>query len=448
MTILDTIVSYKKTEVEAYKKDYQYILNDDLTFKNPMSLVDKIKKNKHIDVIAEIKKGSPSKGIFTNDFKIDTLVDYYTSQCASCISVLTDKKFFYGGFHVLKQVRGSTDLPLLCKDFIIDEFQIKMAKHFGANVVLLIKRILDKDHFKNLLDCAHHHQLEVLVEVDSLEEFDSIKDMDFKLCGVNNRDLSDFEVNINKTVDLAPHIIKAGKLLISESGIYSPDQVKTLRQSGISAVLVGESLIRDENKGLLKSLQVLKKSTRIKICGLQSKETVIAVDDLHVDYIGFVFAKSKRQVSIEQVKSIRPYISHAKVVGVFMDQSNDFINQCFENCQLDYVQIHGKFDYNGLNIPIEKIIKAQAYDSTILEDYNYILIDNHNPGSGQSYQIESVKIYDHQELILAGGLNIENVEKKIHTLYPHTVDVSSGVENNGRKDMDMIKTFIEKVRGL
>lgn len=448
MTILETIVEHKIQEIRTFKKIYAPLNNERLDFPNSNSLLKRLKKDSNISVIAEIKKGSPSKGYFAKNLSIPDCTKYYTKNNVACISVLTDHKFFYGGFDILEQVRSLTSLPILCKDFIIDEIQIKMAKKYGANVILLIKRILTRERFIQLLDCARKHHLEVLVEVDSIVEFDSIKDLNFELCGVNNRNLADFSVSLDKTKQLARHIIQADKLLISESGIYSEEQIEELIPYNISGILVGEALIKDQSTDLIQKLQKAKKTIQIKICGVQTISNAIAIDHMNADYIGLVFAKSKRQITKKLGIQICKQIKNAKTVGVFMNQDNKFIEDLYNSCHLDYVQLHGDIQIDSLNIPEENIIKAIGYTQAEESEYPYILIDGHQPGSGNIYSLDLVKTNINQRYILAGGLTSKNVNERLKAFPCSIVDVSSGVETNGQKDLEKIKLFIEKVRGI
>ncbi|MBI9014760.1 MAG: hypothetical protein JEZ08_21155 [Clostridiales bacterium] len=448
MTILENIVKHKIQEVRAFKKIYAFLNNEQLDFPNSNSLLKRLKNDSNISVIAEIKKGSPSKGYFAKNLSVSDCTEYYSINNAACISVLTDRKFFYGGFDILKQVRSLTPLPILCKDFIIDEIQIKMAKKYGANVILLIKRILTREKLIQLLDCARKHHLEVLVEIDSILEFDSIKDLNFEMCGVNNRNLADFTVSLDKTKQLARHVTQAGKLLISESGIYSEEQIVELIPYNISGVLVGEALIRDQSTDLIQKMQKSKKTVQIKICGIQTITDAIAIDHMNVEYIGLVFAKSKRQITKALGYEICNQIKNAKTVGVFMNQDKKFIEHLYASCHLDYVQLHGDIDIESLNIPKENIIKAIAYTEIEASEYSYILIDGHQPGSGNIYNLDLVKTNINQRYILAGGLTSENVTERLKAFPCSVVDVSSGVETDGKKDLEKVKLFIKKVRGI
>lgn len=448
MNILEKIIVYKELELKVLKHKYSFINELELKDTNEYSLISKISSSKKINIIAEIKKGSPSKGLFAPNLDITAKAKEYELSGASCISVLTDENFFYGSFEYLKLVRDSVNIPLLCKDFIIDIFQIKLAKYHGANVILLIKRILSKEKFINLLNYAKSINLEVFVEVDSIREFQSISNCDFKLCGVNNRDLSDFSIDFNKTKEISSFIKKSNKFLISESGINSVVDVIELRKYNIDGLLVGESLIKDNTSSLLRNLQIFKKRILVKICGITDLNTALYLESLDCDFIGFVFSNSKRQIKIDNAKKIIKKLSSIKIVGVFLNETPEFIYKIFNECRLDYVQVHGNTNLGHLLIPKEKIIPAMVYDKNIPSGYDLVLIDGKTSGSGETYDLEKVFIEKNQNYILAGGLNSSNLEERVNKINPFVVDVSSGVEVNFNKDFNKIQNFINIIGGL
>jgi indole-3-glycerol phosphate synthase len=203
-------------------------------------------------VIAEVKKASPSKGVIRADFDPVAIARAYQSGGASCLSVLTDKKFFQGGFEVLVVVRGAVDLPLLCKEFILTPYQLYHARACGADAVLLIAAILSDADLRYLLKVAHSLQLAVLLEVHDEEEMERALALDgVKLIGINNRDLSSFHTDLANTERLmasyGDQIRAKGALLVSESGLFSRDDLDRVQNAGADAVLVGESLMRQDD---------------------------------------------------------------------------------------------------------------------------------------------------------------------------------------------------------
>lgn len=239
---LEKILEVKKHEVETLKKEFVF-QNDS---RKCISFIDKIKSSQNIGIIAEIKKGSPSKGLFNAELDPVKQAELYEGLGASAISVLTDNKFFYGSFEYLKNVRKTVNLPLLCKDFIIDEIQIEKAKSCGADLILLIVAALNDKRLRDLYNFAKKLGLEVLVETHNEEELVRAIDLKAKLIGINNRNLKTFKVDLKTTVELAG---KANDdvLLISESGIKNGDDVRKLKSCGIDGILVGETLVTADN---------------------------------------------------------------------------------------------------------------------------------------------------------------------------------------------------------
>jgi indole-3-glycerol phosphate synthase len=200
-------------------------------------------------VIAEVKKASPSKGVIREDFDPEAIAKGYAAGGASCLSVLTDKQFFQGGFEVLVQVRQVVDLPLLCKDFILSPYQLYQARAAGADAALLIAAILTDQDMGYLLKVARSLGLAVLVEVHDAEELERVLALDgVQLIGINNRDLATFHTDLATTEQLTAsygeQIRTKGCLLVSESGLFTRDDLDRVQGAGADAVLVGESLMR------------------------------------------------------------------------------------------------------------------------------------------------------------------------------------------------------------
>ena len=200
-------------------------------------------------VIAEVKKASPSKGVIREDFDPVAIAQGYAAGGASCLSVLTDKQFFQGGFEVMVQVRQVVDLPLLCKDFILTPYQLYQARAAGADAALLISAILTDQDMAYLLKVAGSLGLTVLVEVHDAAELERVLALDgLQLIGINNRNLASFDTDLATTEQLTEHygdqIRAKGCLLVSESGLFSRDDLDRVQSAGADAVLVGESLMR------------------------------------------------------------------------------------------------------------------------------------------------------------------------------------------------------------
>ena len=203
-------------------------------------------------VIAEVKKASPSKGVIREDFDPELIAKGYAAGGASCLSVLTDKQFFQGGFDVLVKVRQVVELPLLCKDFILSPYQLYQARAAGADAALLIAAILTDVDMAYLLKVARSLGLAVLVEVHDAAELERVLALDgVQLIGINNRDLASFHTDLATTEQLTAQygdqIRAKGALLVSESGLFSRDDLDRVHSAGADAVLVGESLMRQSD---------------------------------------------------------------------------------------------------------------------------------------------------------------------------------------------------------
>lgn len=199
-------------------------------------------------VIAEVKKASPSKGVIREDFRPAQIAESYHAGGASCLSVLTDQDFFQGSDEYLVQARSACDLPVLRKDFTVDPYQVVEARAMGADAVLLIVAALEDGQMFELAQTAAEAGLDVLVEVHDRAELDRALALSTPLIGVNNRDLHSFETNLQTTLDLLPHI-PADRLVITESGIHTSQDVALMREADVSAFLVGEAFMRAQEPG-------------------------------------------------------------------------------------------------------------------------------------------------------------------------------------------------------
>ncbi|TFW32018.1 indole-3-glycerol phosphate synthase TrpC [Massilia horti] len=199
-------------------------------------------------VIAEVKKASPSKGVLRPDFKPAEIAASYESHGASCLSVLTDVQFFQGSPDYLRQARAACALPVIRKDFIVDMYQVYEARAMGADAILLIVAALDHGLMAELEACAQELGMDVLVEVHDGDELTAALKLRSSLLGINNRNLRTFETSLETTIGLLPRI-PADKLVVTESGIMVPDDVKRMRDANVHAFLVGEAFMRAPDPG-------------------------------------------------------------------------------------------------------------------------------------------------------------------------------------------------------
>lgn len=200
-------------------------------------------------VIAEIKKASPSKGVIRADFKPAEIAVSYEAGGAACLSVLTDVEYFQGSAEYLKQARAACSLPVLRKDFMIDAYQVYEARAMGADCILLIAAAIDLPKMRELESIAHELGMAVLVEVHNGEELDLALQLETPLLGINNRNLRTFDVTLDTTLGLLARI-PAGKIVVTESGIFTADDVKLMRKNNVHTFLVGEAFMRQSDPGL------------------------------------------------------------------------------------------------------------------------------------------------------------------------------------------------------
>tara|TARA_Y100001978_G_C23677325_1_gene427151 strand:+ start:754 stop:1539 length:786 start_codon:yes stop_codon:yes gene_type:complete len=253
MDILKKIVTYKEREVslKSSKVSLEEIRGKASNAPKGFSFSDNIEKKvrqKTTAVIAEIKKASPSKGLICRNFDPCFIAKSYQSSGATCLSVLTDEKFFQGSIADLEAVRSAVDIPILRKDFIVDAYQIHEARLAGADCILLIAAILNIDQMLEFETVAQSHGMDVLVEVHDQAELKDALRLDTKLMGINNRNLRTFETNLNTTIDLVKNIPE-DKIVVTESGIKNREDVRAMLQKEVFAFLVGEAFMREENPG-------------------------------------------------------------------------------------------------------------------------------------------------------------------------------------------------------
>ena len=252
MNQLDLIIESTK---ETVKKSISFrsiaSLEEDFEKYNKRGFEDAIMSRvseKETAIIAEIKKASPSKGLIREDFEPKKIAKEYEEGGATCLSVLTDEPFFQGKLEYLDSVRSSCELPILRKDFMIDLYQIYETKAYGGDCILLIVAALDIVQLKDFSQLARELNLDILIEVHSEEELNEALSINSKLIGINNRDLTTFEVDKNLAIKLARQIPK-DVIVVSESGISSREDILSSKEQGIHSFLIGESFMRKPNPG-------------------------------------------------------------------------------------------------------------------------------------------------------------------------------------------------------
>ena len=251
MNILDKIKTYKLEEVAGRKQqtslsDLESRIHGLQAPRGFMqALIDK-KPDSGLSLIAEIKKASPSKGLIRPDFDPLSLAIAYQSAGAACLSILTDAPSFMGHESYFEAARSAVALPCIRKDFMIDTWQIAESRAMGADCILIIMAMIDDGLAHDLLQAAHDYGMDALIEVHDGDEMLRALKLNSKLLGINNRNLKTFDVNLNVTEALAD-MAGSGHVLVSESGIFTPEDVRRMEKCGATAMLVGESLMRQED---------------------------------------------------------------------------------------------------------------------------------------------------------------------------------------------------------
>lgn len=249
--ILDEIVEKRKIQLErekaaadfeTVKKAAEKLDRQCISFKNALAKPDRL------SVISEVKKASPSKGLIQPNFDPVKIAKEYETCGADAVSCLTEEHYFQGSSEYFKAIRQAICLPMIRKDFIIDEYQIYEARLMGADAILLIAAVLDDEKLKRFVDTARSLGLDILAETHDESELERVLALDFDIIGINNRNLKTFEVTLETTAKLAG-MIPEGKVIVSESGIRDNTDMKTVRSYGADAVLIGETLMRSGNIG-------------------------------------------------------------------------------------------------------------------------------------------------------------------------------------------------------
>ncbi len=365
--------------------------------------------------ILECKKASPSKGIIRQDFDPIQIAKIYQPYAAA-ISVLTDEKYFQGSYEFLRLVSDTVHQPVLCKDFIIDPYQIYLARYYQADAILLMLSILDDQQYIALSELAHSLNMGVLTEVSSEEERARAVVLKAKVIGINNRDLRDLSIDLNRTKQLAPQLPKE-TIVISESGIHQHQQIRDLSHYA-NGFLIGSALMAQSNLDLALRQLILGEN---KVCGLTRPQDAKAALQAGAVYGGLIFAEhSPRNINIQQAQQIIN-AANLKYVGVFQNQSSAFISHTARTLSLAAVQLHGAEGEVYItelrktlpeNCQIWKAIDMSKEAFHVqAENVDRYLLDNGKGGTGQSFDWQLLEKQLLANVMLAGGLNEENCQQ-------------------------------------
>ena len=480
--ILDTIVEATKIRVAKEKqvespeavKAAALALPSDTGFPFEAAL-----RQQDFNFICEVKKASPSKGIIAEHFPYLDIAKEYEVAGAAAISVLTEPDFFKGDKKYLQEIASTVKIPVLRKDFIIDEYQIYQAKVWGASAILLICACLDVPTLTKFRELADSLGLSSLVEAHDEKEVQMAIDCGARIIGVNNRNLKDFTVDVQNSVRLR-NLVQDDVIFVSESGLETPEDIQVLRDNNIGVALMGETFMRSPNK--VEKLAYLYGPTyytpKVKMCGISKVETIPAVVEAKPDYMGLVFAPSKRQVTVEQAKILieelhrgyaKKYGSDTehdkndtiKTVGVFVNETVDNLVTIANEANLDAVQLHGDEDEAFIqslkertNVEVWKAIQIRSaadVEKWIDSSAEMLLFDAYHKdergGTGEVFDWSSLDAFE-RPFMLAGGIDSTNVARAIRTVRPYGIDISSGIETNGVKDDEKITAFTKIVKSI
>ncbi|MDU1130802.1 MAG: bifunctional indole-3-glycerol phosphate synthase/phosphoribosylanthranilate isomerase, partial [Veillonella sp.] len=392
-----------------------------------------------------------------------------------------DKKY-------LQEIASTVKIPVLRKDFIIDEYQIYQAKVWGASAILLICACLDVPTLTKFRELADSLGLSSLVEAHDEHEVQMAIDCGARIIGVNNRNLKDFTVDVQNSVRLR-NLVQDDVIFVSESGLETPEDIQVLRDNNIGVALMGETFMRSPNK--VEKLAYLYGPTyytpKVKMCGISNVETIPAIIDAKPDYMGLVFAPSKRQVTVEQAKTLveelykqnvvgnnseveqtEPVTSldtasseTIKTVGVFVNETVENLLKIAEEVKLDVIQLHGDEDESFIqilkeqsNVEVWKAVQVRSAadaEKWIDSSADMLLFDAYHKdergGTGEVFDWSSLDEFD-RPFMLAGGIDSTNVARAIRTVRPYGIDISSGIETEGVKDNEKIKAFTNIVRTI
>lgn len=486
--ILDEIVTAKREELAVVKASAPLYTVQERAAQRPapLSLAGALRSGE-VRLIAEVKKASPSRGLLCPDFDPVQLAAIYAGNGASAISVLTDPRFQGEPEHLsaIKESGVSAAAPVLRKDFIFDPYQVYEARAMGADTYLLIVAILSASQLGELLALGRDLGMDALVEVHDENELQVALDAGAEIIGINNRDLRTFNTDLATTKGLAP-LIPGDKVIVSESGIFTPEHLQRLGRLGVNAVLVGEALVTAPDtaakvRELTAPVAVASRPwIRAKICGIQRTEDAITAAEAGADFIGLVFVPERRRrlevvAAAEIVSELRTLVPEPpRVVGLFADQPLDKVVETIKSCSLDLAQLCGREspDYcrevtaqtgaeiiKVLHVSVPETVGDTGNGGDVgvrmapyLKAGCYItldrLVEGLQGGTGQSFDWEVAAQLSRRgfEFLLAGGLTPENVTQAVKQVNPWGVDVSSGVETGGRQDEGKIRAFIRNAR--
>ncbi|HFK3156423.1 bifunctional indole-3-glycerol-phosphate synthase TrpC/phosphoribosylanthranilate isomerase TrpF [Citrobacter sedlakii] len=448
-TVLAKIVADKAIWVEARKQQQPLDTFQQDVQPSTRHFYDALQGARTVFIL-ECKKASPSKGVIRDDFDPARIADVY-KHYASAISVLTDEKYFQGSFDFLPLVSQVAPQPILCKDFIIDPYQIYLARHYQADACLLMLSVLDDEQYRQLAAVAHSLKMGVLTEVSNEEELERAIALGAKVVGINNRDLRDLSIDLNRTRQLAPKL-GHGVTVISESGINTYGQVRELSHFA-NGFLIGSALMAYDDLNAAVRRVLLGEN---KVCGLTRPEDAKTAYESGAIYGGLIFVPtSPRFVTDEQAQQVKA-AAPLQYVGVFRNAEIADVCDKASRLMLAAVQLHGGEDQAYVDalraaLPAQvQIWKALSVGETLpARDYRSVdkyVLDNGQGGSGQRFDWSLLQGEALDNVLLAGGLGADNCVEAAKAGCAG-LDFNSGVESQpGIKDARLLASVFSTLR--
>ena len=449
MSVLDQIVARKRSDVAQRKaRTPQFPPAPP----RPVHRLSGALRRPGTRFIMECKQASPSAGRLRKDFDPLAVAAAY-ADCADAISVLTDEPFFQGSLDHLRAIRAHTDLPLLCKDFIVDPWQVEEAHAAGADAVLLMLSVLDDSGWRACARVATELGMDVLTEAHDEAELDRAIALDAEIIGINNRDLKTLRVDLDTTRRLAPRI-PADRLVVCESGIRSRADIEAV-DALVDAFLVGSELMRAPCMATAARQLVY---GRVKVCGLTSASAAQMARHAGATLGGVIFVtESPRCVGPAEAQQIAEH-GGLPLVGVFADAPALQVGAVAKQLGLVAVQLHGGESSQYIKdlrdyIPVDcEVWKAVHPTGAIADAQQYgadrLLLDGPHGGSGKPFDWSLLKdCNERDQMVLAGGLDAGNAREALR-LGCFAVDVNSGVESApGIKSQVRLAEFFSALRG-
>lgn len=406
--------------------------------------------------VLECKKASPSRGVLRDDFDVASL-SLSLARHADAISVVTEEESFGGRLQLLRVASEATRLPVLCKDFVVDPYQVFEARKYGADAILLMLSVLDDDGWRRCAGAARSLNMDVLTEVHDTAELARAVELGARIIGINNRNLRTLEVDLGTTERLAAEV-PADRVILCESGVSSHADVRRLRDR-VDGFLVGSAVMCRSDVSMAAREIIF---GAVKVCGLTNTGDARAAMNAGATHGGLVFVEpSTRRVDLEQARACKEAVN-LRWVGVFVNESVDRVERTVEELDLDVVQLHGDESAEEvaeleLRLPPEKEIwKALRVNDSRprIEGFaaDRVLLDAFSPtsagGGGVPFDWSLLSDLDISEMVLAGGLDPSNVARA-DTLGAHALDVSSGIESvPGKKSSEKLEAFFSELRGI